>query len=119
MKQSTVYYAHPIALYKTEVEREDITLLKKLGFKVLNPAEHPNLEMADYVKLAQSCDVFAFRAFQDGKIGSGVGLEIEGAKAKKIPVIELPWVTKKRTLSRNETRGGCFCRPCVRLRRLA
>lgn len=104
----TVYYAHPIALYASSIEYLDLSDLRKMGFKVINPAlaKYRTLEMADFVKLVCSCDVLAFRAFDDGKIGSGMALEIEAARAKDIPIIELSGCHYSgRYLSRNETRA--------------
>jgi len=100
----TVYYAHPMALYGTPVERDDLRLLKRLGFKVLNPAKRKLATMEAYIKLACSCDVVAFRAFQDGKIGSGVHAEVVAAVTAGIPIIEMPTFQSGRVLSRNETR---------------
>lgn len=99
------YYAHPMALYDTAVERADIRTLRKLGFSVVNPGSRkPLATMEDYVKLACSCDLVAFRAFDDGKLGSGVAIEIEGARKAGLPVIELDPFLSGRVLTRNQTR---------------
>lgn len=113
----TVYYAYPIALYGTEIERADIATLQSLGFKVLNPAQRPNLTMDRYIKLTCSCDMVAFRSFPDGKIGSGVGLELDGARKVGIPIIELSGALTHRYLTRNETRARMglpkLCHPAI------
>ena len=105
-KTLTVYYAHPMALYDTPIERRDIQALRLLGFTVVNPGALDPLDtMEQYVKLACSCDLVAFRAFEDGKIGSGMAIEIEGAEKAGLPVIELAPFLSGRVLSRNETRA--------------
>jgi hypothetical protein len=111
----TVYYAHPMALYGSPVERKDLSTLRALGFKVINPAlkEYATLDMDGFVKLACSCDLVAFRAFEDGKIGSGVAKEIEGARTKGIPVMEMSGDLSRRVLNRNETRQR-MCLPPLR-----
>lgn len=111
----TAYYAHPMALYDSLTECGDIAILRTLGFKVVNPAlpQYADLSMDAYVKLACSCDLVAFRAFEDGKIGSGVAKEIAGAREAGVPVIELPGQLILRTLSRNETRQR-MCLPPLR-----
>lgn len=40
--------------------------------------------------LVQCCDCLAFRAFDDGKIGAGVGAEILEASRLNLPIIQLP-----------------------------
>lgn len=107
-KPLTVYYVHPMALYHSSIECLDLSDLRAMGFEVVNPAllKYRTYEMSDFVKLACSCDVLAFRAFDDGKIGSGMALEIEAARAKDIPIFEMPDSSLKgRYLSRNETRA--------------
>lgn len=100
------YYAHPMALYGTETEKKDLQTLAALGFKVINPAErqYSTLQMDEFVALAVSCDLVAFRSFDDGKVGSGVFLEVMGAIKANKPVLELTPFLSGRVLSRNETR---------------
>jgi hypothetical protein len=112
-KTLTVYYAHPMALYDSPVERKDLRTLKKLGFKVVNPAKRELDTMEDYVNLACSCDLVAFRAFEDGKVGSGVFIEVAAAMKADIPVIELTPFLPGRVLTRNETRER-MCLPPLR-----
>ncbi len=100
----TVYYAHPMALYGSPVETRDLKVLKRLGFKVLNPALHRLDTMDEYVHLALSCDLVAFRSFEDGKVGSGMALEVEAATKVGRPVIEMAPCLTARVLTRNETR---------------
>ncbi len=112
-KTLTVYYAHPMALYDSPVERKDLRTLKKLGFKVVNPAKRELDTMEDYVNLACSCDLVAFRSFDDGKVGSGVFIEVMAAMKADIPVIELTPFLPGRVLTRNETRER-MCLPPLR-----
>ncbi len=102
----TVYYAHPMALYGTNTELSDLCILRELGFKVINPAEakYQTLQMSEFVELARSADVVAFRSFPDGKVGSGMALELDGARGNGVPIIELDSVLEGRTLTRNQTR---------------
>lgn len=113
----TAYYAHPIALYRSDIENRDLKTLRALGFKVINPAlkKYSTLQMADFVNLAVSCDLIAFRSFEDGKIGSGMWLEIKAAREAGKPVIELDSVLSLsgRVLTRNETRER-MCLPPLR-----
>jgi len=113
-----VYYAHCVNIYNTEQERQDIDTLQKLGLEVVNP-NNPELE-AIYQKmkglfgfigaftkvfldLVDECDVFAFRALPNGKITSGVVLELEEATEKGKIIIELPTNIKNRSLDKDET----------------
>ena len=95
--------------YGTPLEIKDIALIESLGFLVTNPAHHPGKTMEEYCKMAASHDVVIYRTFQDGKIGAGVGKEINAAKAAGKVVLELPpWIEKemdKRVLTRDETRA--------------
>lgn len=109
------YYAHPMALYRSPVEARDLKTLEALGFKVVNPADpkYSEYQMDEFVKLAVSCDLVAFRSFDDGKVGSGVALEVMAAKDADIPVVELSPFLFTRVLSRNETRRR-MCLPPLR-----
>lgn len=113
----TAYYAHPMAYYGTTLETQDEAAIRALGLLLVNPndPQYEGLSMDQFVKLALSCDVVAFRAFKDGRIGSGVGLEIEAARQRGKPVIELPWITRSRILSRVETRGRIYATKAARL----
>lgn len=105
-----VYYAHVMALYDTPQELRDVATLKRLGFTVLNP-NHPNYQKAAKAKgmdaflpLVLDCDALAFRALPDGRISSGVAMEIQWAREAGRPVIELPGSFARRYLSVTETR---------------
>lgn len=113
MKTLKAYYAHPIALHKSDIEKKDLKTLRALGFEVINPSlkKYSTLQMNDFVKLATSCDLVAFRSFDDGKVGSGMWLEIKAAKEAGIPVIELGSFLDNRVLTRNETRERMFLPP--------
>jgi len=115
MKTLTAYYAHPMALYRSPIEKRDLKTLSRLGFKVVNPAEakYSTYQMDDFVKLAVSCDLIAFRSFEDGKIGSGMALEIDAAMKIGRPVIELTPFLPGRVLTRNETRDRMMLPPLL------
>ena len=98
-----VYYAHCLAIYNTPQERRDCETLDALGFEVLNPNhpvhDHAVAEMkragkTDYMDyftgLVSRCDAVAFRALPDGRVPSGVALEIDVARQLGKPVFELP-----------------------------
>jgi len=103
-------------LYGKPQEKRDIELLEAMGYDVLNP-NTPEIKAAclaekkrggtgmHYFKgLVQSCDVVAFRAYPDGKIGAGVYTEITEYAKGKI-VFELPWGIERRGLSVEDTRA--------------
>lgn len=103
-----VYYAHPISYYKTELEDQDVQTLERLGFFVINPADYDyDGDMSKYLNLVRSCRAVYFRPLHDGKITSGVAMEIDAAITAGIPVVELftQAAFKSRVLSRNETRA--------------
>lgn len=116
MKPLKAYYAHPMALYGSPIEKRDIETLKRLGFQVINPAaeQYSTLQMEEYVALATSCDLIAFRSFPDGKIGSGMFLEVEMAQRVGRPVIEMAPFLSGRVLTRNETRERMLLPPLLR-----
>lgn len=106
-KRKTCYYAHAMSLYGTTQEQRDIVTLEVLGFEVVNPAKlKPPIgcnRMSWFVSQAIKCDVFAFRAFIDGKISSGVVDELHAMRMKEKPIIELPTLLSWRMLTLSET----------------
>lgn len=113
-----VYYAHSMHLYGKPQEKRDIELLQKLGFEVINPSEKEYCDQCAYLKanghgdtimeyfkeIIDSCDVVAFRSHPDGKIPSGVGVEVKHAINTKKPVFELPTLINSRFMELGETR---------------
>lgn len=117
MKNSDrVYYSHAMPHYGTKVEEmERAHILRNMPeVEIVDPgsfADNPEKRMGgmEYcLKLVERCNVVVFTRFH-GKITSGVGLEVNHAIKKKIPVYELKdgklkKVTKPvRHLSREET----------------
>lgn len=102
------YYAHCLAIYNTHQEKRDVKLLESLGFKVVNPNQRKYQKIYEthgmlfFKKLAQKCDVIAFRSLPSGEVPAGVAAEIDCGVS--IPVIELPSGISRRTLTVNETR---------------
>jgi hypothetical protein len=92
----TCYYAHPMEIYGTTRETEDIQLLESLGFYVVNPnlPAYKTKDMGFFCALAARADAIAFRSLPDGKISPGVASEIKHAKR----LIELPGDTEGRSL---------------------
>lgn len=114
MRKLKAYYAHCMALYGAPQEMRDLHTIQSLGFEVINP-NSPKVEAALsfvpkekrmfwFKKFARECDVIFFRANPDGKIGSGVGLEIEWFMELDKPVFELPSAIKQRVLTHEQTR---------------
>ncbi len=91
-----LYYVHAMCIYGTEIEKEEINLLKKFFPKheLIDPGLHEgNVEkslkgMKYCYELIDRCDDLAFTRLL-GKITSGVGLEINHALRKGIPVYRL------------------------------
>ena len=120
IKKPTVYYAHCMALYGGNTERQDIKNLERMGFKVDNPnsAKHKKIvasmranrktskEIMDYfVKVVRKADGLAFRALPDGSISAGVHKEVQAMYIKGGFVIELPEYKSRKFLSVEETRA--------------
>lgn len=110
-----VYYAHSMLHYGSNIENEDIIMLEKMGYEVINPNnkvfEKEYQETKDFnvfLKLVESADVLAFRSVL-GKISMGVRTEIEHAQKLDKPVIELPTFLVERFLTMRETVD--YCRP--------
>lgn len=104
------YYAHPITSYGTKEEEDDVASLTKAGFEVLNPNSAENEEkykaqgMQLFLDLVDTCDVLAFRPFDDGMLPAGVYKELARAYDTGKPVFEIdPWIGE-RVLSVDETR---------------
>lgn len=113
-----VYYAHPVTDYGTKHETEVVRMLERAGFVVLNPnnpatdLEYKLAKITDreaamqvFYRMIDRCDVLVFESFEDNMIGSGVWLEIQHAKFRLLPVLEVPRLdfTKLRALSYSET----------------
>jgi hypothetical protein len=98
----TIYYAHPMALYGSALEADDIARIETHLGSCLNPNTPPFKEavarikaaggkpMAPFVEAVQGSAGLAWRAFPDGTIGAGVRLEIDIALAAGKPVYRLP-----------------------------
>lgn len=105
-----VYYAHSIALYNTPQEKRDHSTLFELGFTVTCPNTPYSDEgykregMEFFKKLIADCDCLAFRANPDMTINAGVAREIEWAQEMGKPVIEIPSMVARRTLTVDATR---------------
>jgi hypothetical protein len=102
-----IYYAHCKSIYGTPQEKRDIELLERLGFEVINPnlpehdkaCEKCNDKMFYFTGLVKLADALAFRALPSGEIPSGVGKEIDAARSKDIPIIELPNFSLRNVMS--------------------
>jgi hypothetical protein len=115
------YYAHCLQLYGTIQETRDVILLSSLGFEVVNPnntevqeackkfeakKENP---MEYFRRFVRECDLIAFRSLYDGRIPSGVALEVSWFQEANKPVIELPSGIKSRSLMTYEQTVEYLC----------
>ena len=114
-----VYYAHFMGIYNTPQEKRDIQTLEELGLEVVNP-NLPNtqnevdeaLTTMDYMSMfdkiflskVRNCEVFAFKALPDGRIPSGVAMELLEAQTHNKTIIELPSGMNSRMMDKVETR---------------
>jgi hypothetical protein len=104
------YFARPMAMYGNLEDSRCITLINKLGFAVAEitnsrvQADYKTKGMAVFLEMVEKSDALFFKSFLDGKIGAGVSKEIEHAKKKGIPVLELPTLLPSRMLSTDATR---------------
>jgi hypothetical protein len=121
MSRPTIYFAHPISLYGTDVEERAIATLEAQGFDVVNPSDRDRQEacgsdMTKWAALAASCDRVAAMPFPSGAFGAGVVKEVEavlaqGKKAFQLnqdgsqvaPILD--WPGERRLLSVDETRA--------------
>ncbi len=119
MKKLRCYYAHTMTSYNSTIERQDIELLERLGFEVINPnqskyqegcksycKEHGWENVMEYFEdiISNECDMVAFRSLPNGKILSGVAAEVAHAKVIGYPVIELPCSLNNRYMDYPETK---------------
>jgi len=113
MKPAKIYYAHPISMYETPLEQEDLDMLKRLHplAIIYNPATdlksnkgYKKYGMEYFYKIIDDCVYLYFRSFSNGKIGAGVWGEIKRAKSVHCEVIEIPTLSKDRKLSIEDTR---------------
>ena len=108
------YYAHCKAIYDTKQEKDDVKRIREMGFRVVNPNSDAykariadmkyngccGKEIMDYfLKVASQCDVMVFRALPDGEIPAGVHKEVQLFIDSKKPVVELPFLKKRKVLS--------------------
>ena len=110
MKKLKCYYAHTMTSYDSTIEEQDIELLEKLNFEVVNPnTEETQSNVDEYIKkhgkdkvmdyfglIIDDCDLVAFRSIPTGEILSGVAFELNHAYVTDKPIIELPCSIQKR-----------------------
>lgn len=92
-----VYYAHPMTLYGTERESEDLAFLAEEfpGSEIVNPnhSDHQagckHLGMAYFTELVKTCDGIVAVPFPDGEWGSGVYAEVEQMAKLRRPVLTI------------------------------
>ena len=92
-----IYYAHPISMYGTEQERIHKEQIARQfpGATIDDPSEHMNESMDYYLGRVKRADIVVFSPFEDtdrnidGRIGAGVGLEINTALEEGVSVLRL------------------------------
>jgi nucleoside 2-deoxyribosyltransferase len=108
--------------YGSTIERDDVQLLEKLGFEVLNPNnEDTQRRCQEYIEAngrensmkffegeIDKCDCVAFRALPDGSILSGVGYEICYAINCDKPVFEMPRMLEQRSMAYHQTKAYLY-----------
>ncbi len=91
-----IYYSHAMVIYGTKLEEKEKLMIRK-NFQealIVDPgsfqdnSEKQKIGMTYCLKLVEKCDILIFSKFMD-KITAGVGLEINHAILKGIPVYEL------------------------------
>jgi hypothetical protein len=105
-----------MGIYDTPAEVRDMKTLESMGFKVTNPnsdvignefhaykISHPCKYMHYFTDLVQKHDIIAFRALPDGRLPSGVAMEVKAGKDAGLIVIELPCGLATRTMGHAET----------------
>lgn len=115
-QMTKIYYAHPMKLYGTPWEQQELTQIRKRfpRRRIVNPASyegHPE-KLQDTVgfclKLVEKCEVIVFRRFF-GKVTAGVGKEVNHALRLGKPVYEIsngrfkPVSTRQSYISRERT----------------
>ncbi len=91
-----LYYAHSMCLYGTETEAAEVALIARClpYYDIIDPrALQDKVDGSDdamryFFKVINYCDALVFSRLL-GEITSGVGLEVNHALAKFIPVYEL------------------------------
>jgi hypothetical protein len=108
-----VFYSHPVSLYHTKQEEEDLILLNDLfpHYGIINPSEewHQKGYAKDGMKyfldiIKADVDILAFRRFPNGKIGAGVWKEIKQSMEGDILIFELPTIKEEDVLTVAETK---------------
>lgn len=91
-----IYYSHPKSYRDSTEAKEDINLLKSLGYEVVSPydpkfSDHWQTTGISFGKiLVDMCDIVAIRPLSTGKIGAGGGKEVEWAIELNKTIIEMP-----------------------------
>jgi hypothetical protein len=93
-----LYYAHSMCLYGTEVERAEVAAITRWlpYYCVVDPSTlqcHADKEDGDggmryFLRVIDRCDALIFSRLL-GKVTAGVGLEVNHALTRRIPVYEL------------------------------
>lgn len=99
------YFAHPISMYKTDIEKECMQILKEYNFDSLNPSDyqedfnkyrenHPTGYMAYFKGLVDKCSSVSYLPFSDGSIGAGIVYEAEYGHSKGYNIYEIDYINK-------------------------
>jgi hypothetical protein len=114
----TIYFAHPISMYGTPLERTIIDMLTEQHWKVVNPSDPEHQAevvrikstisdrgaagkaiMEYFVGLCNQCHAVAFSTFPDNTVGAGVAKEVESFNARGAEILQVnvddptkPWL---------------------------
>jgi len=107
-----VYYGRCVAIDNTPQYNRDVKLLKDLGWTIIPDLTTAQKEegykrdgMEFFLKfIREEADILVFRGMPSGMIGAGVFKEIEEARNKGIPVLELPSMILSREMTVEQTR---------------
>lgn len=90
-----IYYAHPMIMYGSIKEAEDLRRIQKdyHEAEIINPSsirpDDPNDSMASYLRSIEECNLLIFRRIPNEPITGGIGKEINHALDKQIKVLEI------------------------------
>ena len=118
LEEASVYYAHPMTDYNKPKEKRIVKSLKRMGHTVDNPNTQKHQKgyaqkgMKHFTDASSRADMVVFNRFPNGKIGAGVGKELDaslraGKKAyemvKKGELRRVRHVPKASVLSADDT----------------
>jgi hypothetical protein len=111
VKVLSIYYAHAICHYGTELEKKELMLIRE-RFKdaeIINPINYQDHSMDFFLRLVDNCQIVVFSRLL-GKVTAGVGKEVNHAlkKGKDVYMLNgvrlIPIKSPVKFISRQKTR---------------